>query len=67
MESESNEVISYLAKNGYHYQNERHFLESCKEDKRLLWNILAEIIKPFEPTSSRNILVAESHSISEDL
>jgi hypothetical protein len=67
MESESNEVISYLANNGYHYQNEKHFFECCKQDKRLIWNILTDIIKPFEPTISRNILIAESHSISDDL
>ena len=48
MESEASEVINYLSKKmGRQYQNEKHLSENCKDDKKLLWDILSEMIRPF--------------------
>jgi hypothetical protein len=33
-------VLSHLNRMGYHFANEKAFIENSRDDKRLLWNII---------------------------
>lgn len=67
MEGDSHDVLAYLARQGYNYQNERQLFEACREDHALIWEIFTHCLHPYEPAAIRSILVSETHAIGDDI